>query len=602
MGAQNRSWPNRAYLDALRPESGSEVTLALLATYSADPVSLVSALLALIARDEDETDGTRRDLADAVETLRGRVRLVLQQGRMARMHKTPLLTGVLDQFVREAPFDERRGSWHPKAALVKTTGPKGVEWRLWIGSRNLTAPENRDLGLVLVSSTSAGRVLPGAADIAGALARHAELPEVSVKALVRDVAKVRWRAPKGVLRMENLRISTGDGKAELPVLPSRVDSLTVVSPFLEAGFLRAVGRTECTAGPRVLLSTWRELERLAATATIFGSLKALDAPDYPSADPDSEVGDDPSDHQPQELEIVGQGLHAKLLHLRKGETRRIWMGSANATLRAWTGRNVEITAQMTINAEFEEGLLALLGEARIPKLLAKIDAEDSPGENDPLDTARVEVAAQWRGEIHWDQTGLRLVHQGETHPLNPAIALEVGLLTCDFLPWSRGEAVIDFGDVARDLQTELVQLRLTLDGQQRAWIQRAPAIPAFGVERDHAAFVRLMGVRGFLLWVASLLRDGGGGPDDQRWNDDTPPAPPSETGAARWEDALPTLEEMLASWGRDEAKFQRIDARVRAYLPAVMEQARTVDLKGQEQLESFQSLWETLRRGLGFAP
>lgn len=46
-------WPAVAFLDALRPESGWTVDTALLASYSADIVSLVAALLALAGRDSD---------------------------------------------------------------------------------------------------------------------------------------------------------------------------------------------------------------------------------------------------------------------------------------------------------------------------------------------------------------------------------------------------------------------------------------------------------------------------------------------------------------------------------------------------------------------
>lgn len=195
-----RGWQVSGYLDALRPEPDWTVDLAILSAYSADPVSIVAVLLALIGRDDEERTPSRRDLADAVEQLRDRTRIVLQQGRLATMRQPPRLTGVLDQFVREVAFDERRHSWHAKAALVRMTRGAEFEWRLWVGSRNLTTPENLDLGLLLVGGRGGrGRVLPGAQDIARALAERAELDGVTAKSLSAELDGVKWQAPDIVI-------------------------------------------------------------------------------------------------------------------------------------------------------------------------------------------------------------------------------------------------------------------------------------------------------------------------------------------------------------------------------------------------------------------
>src|SRR5437879_3394844 len=96
-----RDWPNRAYLDALRPEPGAEVRGAILTSYSADIASIVAALLALAGRDNDAGSGRGEDLAEAIELLRGKVRILIQQGRLARPKRVPIIAGILDQFVRE---------------------------------------------------------------------------------------------------------------------------------------------------------------------------------------------------------------------------------------------------------------------------------------------------------------------------------------------------------------------------------------------------------------------------------------------------------------------------------------------------------------------
>jgi hypothetical protein len=145
------NWPALSFLEGLRPAPDENVELALLASYSADLGSIGATLLALAGKDTDAGRGSPSDFADAVERLRGKVRVIIQRGRLAKMRRTPRIAAVLDQFVREVDFDEATHSWHPKAALVRTRSADGqTGWRLWIGSRNLTENVNRDVGLLLL--------------------------------------------------------------------------------------------------------------------------------------------------------------------------------------------------------------------------------------------------------------------------------------------------------------------------------------------------------------------------------------------------------------------------------------------------------------------
>lgn len=173
------SWPALSFLEGLRPGPTESVELALLASYSADLGSIGATLLALAGKDSDSGRGSASDFADSVERLRGKVRIIIQRGRLAKMRRTPRIAAVMDQFVREVGFDEAVHSWHPKAALVRTRSTDGeVGWRLWIGSRNLTECVNRDIGLLLASGTKEGTQVPGAADLARALADRAALTGV----------------------------------------------------------------------------------------------------------------------------------------------------------------------------------------------------------------------------------------------------------------------------------------------------------------------------------------------------------------------------------------------------------------------------------------
>ena len=600
MSASPDAWRLTSQLDGLRPDPDWTVELALLATYSAQPLSIVAALLALVGRDDEDRPPARRDLADAIEAMRGKLRIVVQRGRFTRMPRTSRLTGVLDQFVRDVAFDEREQSWHPKAALVRLSRGVEVEWRLWVGSRNLTTSENRDLGLLLVSGPARrGRVAPGAGDIAAALATRADLPGVDPARLAAEVGKLKWRAPAGI-QVDRLRISRGDAEWSLPDLPGTVDALTVVSPFLDARFLRHVGGTRCREGRPRLLSTRFEIERIAKTCAAFGELLALDAPDYPPASSDRHTVPGDID-APGEGEDIGRGLHAKLLHVRDGRLRRFWMGSANATRRGWTGRNVEIIAELTVDERVEQGLLKLLDGAALVDLSDLGPLVDDEPTRSPLETARLEVTANWRGEIHWDLDGLRLRQTPGPHPSDPEIRLEAGLITGDLIPWPVGQAEIDLGVVAEADLTELVQLRLTLGEETCDWMLQAPANPPFGAERDRAAFMRLMGAREFLLWIADALRGVTTVADGPDWTEE-PQEPATRTASsASWSDGLPTQEEILGVWARSPETYAAVRRRVATFLPALLEHTRTTDPQGHRDLEGFARMFAVLDEGLGVA-
>ncbi|WP_409191985.1 hypothetical protein [Bradyrhizobium sp. RDM4] len=229
-------WPALSFLEGLRPGPGENVELALLASYSADMGSIGATLLALAGKDTDAGRGSPSDFADAVERLRGKVRIVIQRGRLAKMRRTPRIAAVLDQFVREVDFDEATHSWHPKAALVQTRGVDGeIGWRLWIGSRNLTECVNRDIGLLLISAAKGGAPIPGADELARALADRAALKGLRAASVAATIAKVAWRPPAGV-RVERILWSTGSGDQLVPVPAVGTNEVVVVSPLSTRAF------------------------------------------------------------------------------------------------------------------------------------------------------------------------------------------------------------------------------------------------------------------------------------------------------------------------------------------------------------------------------
>jgi hypothetical protein len=602
------SWPALSFLEGLRPGPEQSVELALLSSYSADLGSIGATLLALAGKDSDSGRGSPSDFADAVERLRGKVRIVIQRGRLAKMRRTPRIAAVLDQFVREVDFDEATHSWHAKAALVRTRDMDGgVGWRLWIGSRNLTECVNRDIGLLLVSDEKGGALIDGVGDLAGALAEKAALKGVRSISLAATVERMPWRSPAGA-HVERIRWLTGSSVQSVPEPPPGTDEIVVVSPFIDKSFLARQSPKGMKPARRVLLTTMREIERIGPALAPFDDLLALDAPDFPIGDPESDPQASPAELNgaltEDEEEEVGRGLHAKLLFMRSGQKRRLWLGSANATVRAWTGRNVEVIAELFVTEAIEKGLRALLGSARLveaPSIEHPPDMETL--EEEALERARAQVAARWAAELSIDEHGVGLTHRSDLYPDGPHpdesdISLEVGALHAALMAWPKGQVVVQLGPVAAGDRSEFVRLRVSRGGKGLSWLQRAPAHPPFGEDRDRSAFVRFLGARGFLLWLAGLLAEDDRLGEGDWTSDELHERTGSGTNPAV-DSSLPTLEEILAAWARDPDKFLEIERRVSQYLPAVLEQISQEDPQTAEMLRRFDELWGMLRTGLG---
>lgn len=85
-------------------------------------------------------------------------------------------------------------------------------------------------------------------------------------------------------------------------------------------------------------------------------------------------------------------------------------------MRAWTGRNAEVTAAEPV----EKGLIALLGSARLveaPSIEHSLDA--AALEEEALERARAQVAARWAVQLSISEEGARLTHRSDLHPGGP---------------------------------------------------------------------------------------------------------------------------------------------------------------------------------------
>ena len=604
-----RHWEGLSLLDALRPDPGRRVSHAVLATYSVDLVALVAALLALSGCDDDRGSGSKVDLAQAVEQLRGRVRILAQAGRVQTPKKSLKIMVLLDQFLTEVQADEQTGSWHPKAALVRyeqlqQDPPLHPQWHFWVSSRNLTRDMSWDAGMLLVGqSGGGGRKIPGLTAAANDLLDRAELSGEDTAALRGELEQLNWQGPPRV-QVEQLDLLTpGMPGRGLPAAPKGVREMIVISPFLDATTVQALGNWGDTSTRRLLMSTRESLTKLSAQNPqalpgFAGHCLAMESPEesivtlFDEGEQPSAPGVDPG-----EQELEGQGLHAKLIYARHAAGQTLWLGSANATQRGWKGPNYEVVARLTLSdPAIAEGLETLIELGRSFDVTQKVEAPFEPDEIKLLEQARNQVAARWQVTQQHSPKECLLVAEQPPHPDHGDVKLEVGLLGYPLREWPRGVNPLALNAVPLADMSELLQIQLSLQGSQLSWLQKAQLNPLPGLERDRQALARHLDARTFLMWIRSLLSQGdlldGGG---DWWRDRTPQgatAKGSAVGALNW---APTLEDVLRAWSRNPDTLADVDRKVRHYLD-IMKTIEDQDRTDEESkaLEEFWRAWQVL--------
>jgi len=594
-------WDGLSYLDALRPEPGWTVDFAVLSTYSADLVSLGASLLALAGVDDEQGTGSKVDFANAFEQLRGRVRVVLQAGRIARpRQRLPFIT-VFDRFIREVQLDETHHSWHPKVALVRFSSVEAsnVSWRLWIGSRNLTRDVSWDAGLLLTSDPSGIQTITGIVELGIELANRAQLVGWTESRVRKELAAIRWSSPPGV-RVEEVMFLTPDGSRSLPMAPAALSRLTVVSPFLDNTVVSNLANW--AAHQHVLISTTSEMARLAKRAghslNCF-ELLSLDSPEPEATSPQPIGIPVVSSSDAPESELEGRGLHAKLLLAEHAKGRTLWMGSANATGRGWNGGNYEVVARLTVDNTIAEGIYALETIARPWRLqdLPPDSAEDR--DEEALEQARKILAAEWPLVQKRTADGSCLLAK-RPPPLAPEILLEAAALGCDFVEWIPTKAEIQLR--CPNEESELVELRLCLRANKKLgceWLQYAPFDPELPEDRDRRAIARFLDPRTFLAWLRVLLAEDDAGYGGGLWNDPIIDHGDATSGqATKW--WAPTIEDALKAWTpNNKERLQTVDRHVRNYIDFIRTQ---VDLQSESDemkaLDSFRKAWAVIRKEL----
>jgi len=605
---KHESWPTFSFTDLLRPPDGWQVENAILTTYSADLVVVVTALLALTGCDLDyRRTGSRVELVKAIEALRGRVRIIAQANRVAVPPKNRPILKLLDNFLAVVETDENESSWHPKIALVRyhrTDDKTDRQWRVWLGSRNLTTAMNWDAGLTLTSRADGrGQSVAGLADLGAALVNRAKLAALSSAEVRNELAALTWECPPGC-EVQRISLLGPDLASGFPSPPTDTEHVLVVSPFLDPTVDSSIVRTVAQwGGPqtqRTLISTASELQRLWETDSgVFNGIKVctLPFPELPVEGTELLAEDTGAGavEMAEGEQLPPPGLHAKLFLATNHKRRQLWIGSANATRRAWDGRNYEVVAATLIGPETAKALKDFSDDCEQFKPNSTPSAVDEHEKN--FEQARKLLSRGWslRQEVREDESWI--VASSPPPLAGLAVRLEVAALGGTWTVWPEGASRLCLSGLRRINRSNLLQVRLSSGDRMCEWLQIAPCDPPPDEARDRALIAQYLDPRTFLLWVRSLLADETTHPNDADWDDDGD----GHGGTGGHADnrpetgLLPTVEEILRAWARDDAAFRAADEKVRAYLSDLERRAAENNQPADvELLQTFQKTWNTL--------
>ena len=337
-------------IEFLRPPPGYRLDIALLTTYSLDLEALLAVPLAVLAESDDELDTLLADPLLLLEALREageRVHVFVDQGGIAipRTHRE--LYGMLESSVHpvRAP---RGGVFHPKVWTIRYSPMDADDGdqllRVGVMSRNLTFDRSWDVAIVSEASPSGRRLVPESRAL-GELLRA--LPAFttedladSTRAMVQEIAgqveHSLFPSPEGFEAPVEFHLLGISGR-QSPWRPMTGGSrLFAMAPFVDPSGLHAVA--QMSDGQRLLVSRQEDLDQISERALAAWSR---------DGDKKWVLREAELDEVEDGAKARPSGLHAKAIAVEHGWDVTWYVGSANLTMAAFSGANVEMMAAVT---------------------------------------------------------------------------------------------------------------------------------------------------------------------------------------------------------------------------------------------------------------
>ncbi len=501
---------------ALRPDAGQSVSRAIVATYSLDLIALLGLVLTLGGDSEAEFENSPLGLVKAFDSVQGRLRVLHQVGRIVAPRAHRSILPLLDTMIVPVQANEAKHSWHPKVALVRYEGDP-VQWRFWIGSRNLTGSRDLDAGLMLVSSREkTARAVPNIAELARDLLADADLSSEELD----ELRAARWLAPPGITVRSILWRSPGATRQFIASpLIGRGERASAVSPFIDRTGLAEVLRAALGQGRSAHDRHGRR--RLRASRRHH-----LSDGHAPEPETSVSVAQQLEDKEAEFTDQPPAGVHAKLLAVTKGARTALMIGSANLTKRGLSGPNAEAVAILDVTDAALANSLHDFVQTGFEFRERPIDEEQAEQERARRDLdERISLLLECELSLVYASDGLTLsVGKGADAALASA-RFEVSpfLAPTTWVELAVGTRAVQLisGLVTISEQTALVSFRATSleDAKiQRSWVLTLPVTGLDEDKRDRALLARYVGAARFRDWLRSQL-DGFDGTSGERWTD-----------------------------------------------------------------------------------
>lgn len=550
---------------ALRPNAGQSVSKAVIATYSLDLIALLGLVLTLGGDTEAEFENSPLGLVKAFDSVRGKLRVLHQVGRILAPRAHRSILPLLDTMVEAIASNEANHSWHPKVALVRYGGDP-VQWRFWIGSRNLTGSRDLDAGLMLVSSRDrSARLVPDIQELAAGLLVEAGFTATELD----ELRGARWATPHGVTVRRLLWRRPGETRPFIATpLLARGDRASAVSPYIDRTGLKEVLR----AMPQrvsVLTTDMAAGDCFPVEGIAFRTGSAPEPEIAVSVEQQTE------DKEAEFTEQPSAGVHAKLLAVSRGNRTVLMIGSANLTGRGLVGPNAEAVAILDVTDPDLSGSLHNFVQSGFEFDGSRVDEEFAEKEEAQrqLDE-RISLLLESELGLVYADDGLSLIIDDGADRALASARFEVSpFLDPDVwvkLPIGIRRVRLLQGAVTLSEQTSLVSFRATSlhdPAIQRSWVQSLPVTGLDEERRDLALLARYVGASRFRDWLRSQL-DGFDGTVGERWSDGCNIGSPNEISRIP---EMFTLETMLSAWARDPKAFERRTVSMMAMLESFRE-------------------------------
>ena len=322
--------------DALSLPDDAEVLNIIGTTYSCSLEMIVAIILWSDGQSRAFADLTPPEQLKSLFELAGKTKIWCNRGNTRLHGDASELLAMLDETLLEVKPGEAMTSFHPKFLLIRyrLKHDNSTKYRIVITSRNFITSDSWDVIFVVEAmlgkqTTSSGKNI---AEFVRTFHNHTIEPE-----MLQEIERLTFdldTESKGTYG--NLRFAFQAPNAPRNMLvsvPPMYSKALVVSPFVGNGFMEEILK-RCH-GKTILVSMQDSLDKLAP--------EIVNNPNCDVWSVDGEVeqmsGTEPE--SPQSEENYSFSLHAKVYQFELDSGSQFFLGSPNATVNGWYGRNTE---------------------------------------------------------------------------------------------------------------------------------------------------------------------------------------------------------------------------------------------------------------------